>query len=193
MIALPTKIYAHGGVVLEEDICVIKIEIFSAHFRIYQPKARQHQEFCEDIPEVDETVFVMEYEHSSLSQTPIEFRIIKDVTELGRYAKMKNVEEIKNLDSVTVFYQPPKLDPDIFTAIHQFEEPGWFIGIVTATHPELNKTYTAMFPFEVGFSGFGYLPLFVALITFLQIYYLFTTGQLTRWKDKWKSLKQLEH
>ena len=95
MIALPTKIYAHGGVVLEEDICVIKIEIFSAHFRIYQPKARQHQEFCEDIPEVDETVFVMEYEHSSLSQTPIEFRIIKDVTELGRYAKMKNVEEIK--------------------------------------------------------------------------------------------------
>ena len=85
------------------------------------------------------------------------------------------------------------LKTDIFTAIHQFEEPGWFIGIVTATHPELNKTYTAMFPFEVGFSGFGYLPLFVALITFLQIYYLFTTGQLTRWKDKWKSLKQLEH
>lgn len=181
------KANAHGGVVLEEDLCVIKIEVFSAHFKIYQPQVRQHQEFCEDLPEVAETVFVMEYAHSSLREASIEFRIIRDITGLRRFAKMENIKQINDLESATVFYQAPSLDPDIFTAVYQFDKPGWFIGIVTARHPELNKTYTAMFPFEVGFSGFGYLPLFAALITLIQIYYLFTTGQLARWKEKWKS------
>ena len=181
------KASAHGGVVLEEDLCVIKIEVFSAHFKIYQPQVRQHQEFCEDLPEVAETVFVMEYAHSSLREASIEFRIIRDITGLGRFAKMENIKQIKDLESATVFYQAPSLDPDIFTAVYQFDEPGWFIGIVTAQHPGLGKTYAAMFPFEVGFAGFGYLPLFGALIIFIQIYYLFTNGQLARWKEKWNA------
>ncbi|MAQ21372.1 MAG: hypothetical protein CMD52_07730 [Gammaproteobacteria bacterium] len=189
LITLPAKAYAHGGVVLEEDICVIKIEVFSAHFKIYQPQTSQHQEFCEDIPSTDETVFVMEYEHSSLSETYIEFRIINDVTGLGRFAKLEDVNKIQNLESATVFHQSPKKDPDIFTAIHSFNKAGWYIGIVTANHPGTNKTYTATFPFEVGFSGFGYLPLFISLILLLQIYYLFTTGQLARWIDTWNSQK----
>ena len=184
-IAAAPEVEAHGGVVLEEDICVIQIEVFRAHFKVYQPRVRQHEEFCEDLPEVDETVFVMEYAHSSLAESPIDFRIIKDVTGLERFARLEDVQQIEDLDAATVFYQAPVVDPDVFTVVHRFEEPGWFIGIVTAEHPTLGKTYTAMFPFEVGFSGFGYLPIFAGLIILAQLYYLFTTGLLSRWRNRW--------
>lgn len=180
-----SDVRAHGGVILEEDLCVIQIEVFRAHFKVYQPRVREHEEFCEDLPEVAETVFVMEYAHSSLAEVPIEFRIIRDVTGLERFARMEDVRQIEDLDAATVFYQPPVLDPDVFTVVHRFDEPGWFIGIVTAEHPTLGKTYAAMFPFEVGFSGFGYLPLFAALIVLAQLYYLFATGQLARWRERW--------
>ena len=181
----PSRTAAHGGVYLEEDLCVIQIEVFEAHFKVYQPRVRQHEEFCEDLPEVDETVFVLEYANSPLAQAPIDFRIIKDVTGLGRFARLEDVERIEDLDAATVFYGPPVIDPDVFTVVHHFDEPGWFIGIVTAKHPTLGKTYTAVFPFEVGFTGLGYLPLFGGLIILAQLGYWLMTGQLTRWRERW--------
>ena len=39
---------AHGGVVAEEDLCVIEIGVYRAHFTIYQPESRASEEFCED-------------------------------------------------------------------------------------------------------------------------------------------------
>ena len=55
--------FGHGGVVEEDDLCVIKIGYLRAHFKIYVPAERQHQEYCEDIPVRGDSVFVMEYQH----------------------------------------------------------------------------------------------------------------------------------
>ncbi|MDZ7685760.1 MAG: hypothetical protein U5O39_12760 [Gammaproteobacteria bacterium] len=41
---------AHGGVVLEDDMCVIKIGFLKAHFTLYQPAARGNEEFCGEVP-----------------------------------------------------------------------------------------------------------------------------------------------
>ena len=52
---------AHGGVAFQEDLCVINIDFLQAHFTVFQPETRESDEFCEDIPNVSRSVFVMEY------------------------------------------------------------------------------------------------------------------------------------
>ena len=175
---------AHGGVVDEGDLCVIKVNYLRAHFKIYQPRVTGHEQFCEDLPVASESVFVMEYLHDSLSTMPIEFRIIRDVTGKGRFARLEDVENIDDIESATVFYQPPILEPDVYTVIHEFVEEGDFIGIVSARNLETGKVYAAVFPFEVGFTGWGYWPLFVGLLVLLQIQYLTMRGRLRRWFSK---------
>ena len=73
---------AHGSVVDDEDICQLEIGFLKAHFKIYLPRTHDREEFCEDLPETTESLFVMEYEHDKLSTMPIDFRIIRDVTGL---------------------------------------------------------------------------------------------------------------
>ena len=175
---------AHGGVVLEEDICVINMGFLSAHFTIYQPETRASEEFCEDIPDVTQTVFVMEYLHSSLREMPLDFRVIRDVTGIGVFARWEDVAAIEDLDAATVFYEPAAVrDEAIFTVEHRFDAPGWYIGIVTTIYPETGRTYETVFPFEVG-TNWGYLPLFVLLGIGAQILFLIFTGTAARWWAK---------
>lgn len=181
LLALPVMVSAHGGVVEEDDLCVIKVNYLRAHFKIYQPQVSGHQQFCEDLPVASESVFVMEYEHDSLAIMPIDFRIIRDVTGKGRFARMEDVERIADLNAATVFYRQPGVEPDVYTVLHDFAEEGDFIGIVSARHPETGKLYSAVFPFEVGFTGFGYWPLIIGLLVVIQIQYLAMTGRLRRW------------
>ena len=177
---------AHGGVVQEDDLCVIKVNYLRAHFKIYQPRTSGHKQFCEDLPLASESVFVMEYQHDALKSMPIDFRIIRDVTGKGRFARMVDVEEIDDLDRVTVFYQEAVVEPDVFTVLHEFSEEGEFIGIVSATQPDTSKVYAAVFPFEVGFTGIGYWPFFIAVLALLQLQYLVMSGRLKRWtKGRW--------
>ena len=44
--------WAHGGVGIEDDKCILRIGSDRAHFAGYQPEHRASQEFCEDFPEV---------------------------------------------------------------------------------------------------------------------------------------------
>jgi len=179
---------AHGGVVLEEDICVIQLGFFRAHFTIYQPQTRANEEFCEDIPDVTSTVFVMDYLHASMKEVPVDFRIIKDVQDLGVFAKWEDITGIENIDSATVFYQPPVIRPDaVFTAEHEFMEAGRYIGIVTTRHPTLDRTYNSVFPFRVGGSNNYYLALFIALVVLIQGHFWISNGGLARLRARLSS------
>lgn len=178
---------AHGGVVLEDDLCVIKVNYLRAHFKIYQPRVSGHEQFCEDLPVASESVFVMEYQHDALASMPIDFRIIRDVTGKGRFARIEDVSQIEDIDDATVFYQEAVVEPDVFTIIHDFAEEGDFIGIVSATQPDTRKVYAAVFPFEVGFTGVGYWPFFIGVLVLLQLQYLLMSGRLKRWMKNRRS------
>ena len=167
------------------DLCLINIGYLSAHFKIYLPRTRQQEEFCEDLPEATESVFVMEYMRGALAQMGIDFRIIRDVTGLGRFTQWEDVAQIDDLDTATVFYQPSIIEPDVFTIVHQFEQSGWYIGIVTAT--DSDKIYTAVFPFKVGSIGIGYWPFLIGLMILIQLTYWFMSGSFTRWRDRWNN------
>ncbi len=117
---VPILAQSHGGVVEEEDLCVIKVNYLRGHFKIYQPLTSGHREYCEDLPDATESVFVMEYLHDSLGEAAVDFRIIRDVTGKGRFARWDDVQAIDNLEAATVFYQPPLIDPDVLTVIHDF-------------------------------------------------------------------------
>ena len=171
---------AHGGVVFEEDLCVINIGYLQAHFKIYLPQQRQRQEFCEDIPATGESLFVMEYLHPGLDETTIDFRVIRNVTGLGRFAMWEDVARIADLEDVTVFYRAPAVVPGVYSVVHRFDEPGEFIGIVTAVPDDASAPYTAVFPFQVGFTGFGVWPLVLIAIAVLQLHLWYASGRLQR-------------
>jgi hypothetical protein len=38
-----------------------------------------------------------------------------------------------------------------------------------------------VFPFEVGYTGFGYWPWLVAVLLLVQLQYLYMSGRLARW------------
>ncbi len=178
---------AHGGVVEEEDLCIIKVNYLRGHFKIYQPLIDGHREYCEDLPNATESVFVMEYMHDSLARAAVDFRIIHDVTGKGRFARWEDVAAIDDIDAVTVFYREPAIDPDVLTVLHEFAEEGDYIGIVTASVAGDATVYRAVFPVEVGFTGFGYWPLFAVLLVAMQIQYLLMSGRIRRWREQRKS------
>jgi hypothetical protein len=179
----PQYAQAHGGVVEEEDLCVIKVNYLRGHFKIYQPLIDGHNEYCEDLPNATETVFVMEYLHDSLGEAAVDFRIIRDVTGKGRFARWEDVAEIDDLEAVTILYREPTVDPDVLTVIHDFKEEGDFIGIVTANVDGDQKIYRAVFPFEVGYTGLGYWPFFILLLLAIQLQYFFMGGRFKRWRE----------
>ena len=178
----PQQAAAHGGVVADGDLCIIKISYLQAHFKIYQPLIDGHEEYCEDLPSATDSVFVMEYMHKELATVPIEFRIIHDVTGKGRFAIWQDILEIDDLDGVTVFYQAPVIEPDVFTVIYNFEEEGDYIGIVTAKPNSGDREHIAVFPFEVGYTGLGYWPLIIIAVLLIQFQYLLMSGRISRWR-----------
>ena len=184
LVLLPAQVSAHGGVVEEDDLCVIKVNYLRAHFKIYQPQVSAHEQYCEDIPAAAESVFVMEYLHDSLSTMPVDFRIIRDITGKGRFARLEDVNAIADIEAVTVFYQPPVVESYVYTVNYEFVEEGDFIGIVSARNPESGKVYAAVFPFEVGFTGIGYWPFFIGLLLLIQLQYLYMGGRLKKWLGK---------
>ena len=173
--------FAHGGVVEEDDLCVIKINYLKGHFKIYQPLTDGHRDYCEDLPNATESVFVMEFLHDGLASVPLEFRIIRDVTGKGRFARWDDVRAIGDLDAVTEYYRAPAVEPDVLTVVHDFAAEGNYIGIVTANADEPDRVYRAVFPFEVGYTGLGYWPWIVAAVLLVQLQYLLMSGRLRRW------------
>lgn len=175
----------HGGVVAEDDLCLIEIGVFSAHFTIYQPKTRASEEFCEEVPDVANALFVLDYLHDSLDTVPVDFRIIRDVQERTIYASWEDILQIPDLDAVTEYYQAPRLYPGGSLSVeHDFDTPGWYIGIVTTRHPTLDRRYQAVFGFHVGPRGVGYWPLLILVILAVQAHYWVSGGGYARWKQR---------
>ncbi|MCZ6617521.1 MAG: hypothetical protein O7E57_05270 [Gammaproteobacteria bacterium] len=177
----PATASAHGGVVFEEDVCVLEIGFLQAHFTGYQPQSRGSEEFCEDLPDLGDSVFVIDYLHEFLKEMPVDFRIVTDSQNLGMYAKWEDIVNLDDIEGDTVFYQPPTRWRDgVLNVSHDFTISGGYIGIVTAQHPTEDKLYNAVFFFHVGATDYGYFPLFLGFAIFAQLVYWFNKGVFNR-------------
>jgi hypothetical protein len=179
---LSAPVWAGGGMVLREDKCIIQIGFYEAHFTAYQPQTRGNEQFCQELPDVGETLFVLDYLHGSMKEVPIDFRIIKDVTDLGKYVRMSDIEAIDDLNPLTVFYREPTVHSDASLSVeHTFAAPGNYIGIVTAGHPTKDAIYSAVFPFTVGKTDYTRLMLYALLIAWsMSLAYIFVRRRRAR-------------
>jgi len=176
----PSLLQAHGSVTPEDDICIIQIGYYKAHFKMYLPQSKGHKEYCEDIPGTGETIFVMEYEHSGLGAVPVDFRIVRNVTGNGVFTNLEDILKINDLDAITVVHHEAAVQPDVFTIRYDFQEQGEFVGVVNVRNPDTGKLYTAVFPFEVGFAGVGWWVWFVLIAIALQANYFLMSGRFKR-------------
>ncbi len=171
----------HGGVVAEEDLCLLKMGFLQAHFTLFLPDSHGSEEFCEEVPRAGRALFVVEYLHEMMKEMPIEFRVVRDEQGFGIFANWDDVTSIPDLDAQTVFHRPLAAEPTGWVAVsHTFEETGGYIGVVVAENPANGKIYNSVFYFEVGNAGYGYIPLFVALIVVAQLLFFASTGYLQR-------------
>lgn len=125
---------AHGGLSMDQDKCKLTLGRYQMHFAGYQLDA-QRSEFCEDIPNVAETIIVLDAVDDVLRDMPIEVVIARKgaaPTEPGP------VE----------FRLPPQIYPKgTLTLRHQFKEAGDYVGLVYAGD---KRQHAAVFPFAVG-------------------------------------------
>ena len=157
--------FGHGGVSVEDDVCIIKIDRYKAHFTGYLPKERATQEFCEDIPIATESIFVIDFISDELRDMELDFRIVRDVNDIGvsaTYADLGGEDAIKQ---ASVYYQEPRqFHKGILNVRYTFIQQGGYIGIVNAHHLETGLKYTSVFPFSVGTVDYArYIQYFVLL------------------------------
>ncbi len=151
LLLLPSLLPAAGGVVMEGEQCTMHIDFYSTRFTAYQPNSQGSQEFCDELPDTGLTLFALDYLHPSLKLVPVDFRIIRNTTDQGRFALWEDVAKLGDLQALTVFYKGPAIEGDASLQVeYEFAEPGAYIGIVTAGHPSSDQVYRSVFPFEVG-------------------------------------------
>ena len=148
--------FAHGGVSVEDDTCIMTIGPYRAHFTGYQPQARASQEFCEDIPVVANAIIVLDFISRPLREMAVDFRIVRDVNEIGISAVYADLGSAQEIEQATMFHRAAERFPrGSFDLEITFDEPGRFIGVLTAVD---NKTgtareYISVFPFSVGLTN----------------------------------------
>ena len=180
------RIHAHGGVVYEEDQCVLKLGFMNLHFTGFQITSQNRREFCEDIPTIGETLFVIDSLHDYLGEMAVEFRILRDVKKFGEYANMDDIKSLGDLTEATEFVLPFANYPDgIIIANYQFVEPGDYIGVVTAVPKDSGAvSYEAAFFFRVGGRSYWQLVAFALALGMLHISYLAGNGSLSWFRNK---------
>lgn len=145
---------AHGRLGAAEGRCRLFIGPDIMNFTGYLPEASKN-EFCEDIPSTGPMIMVLDAEQPELRDMKVELRIVKDV---GSEDK-----ENENLEAVTVAYREPKTYPGgTINFSHTFDDPGYFVGIVTVTGDH-GERWVSRFPFSVGKSFMRDLPYYTLL------------------------------
>ena len=147
----PTRGDAHGGVSIEDDRCIMSIGPYRAHFTGYQPKVRGAKEFCEDIPVVADAIIVLDFVSQALRDMRVDFRILRDVNNVGVTATYTDLGSIEDIESATVAYRPSQRYPNgNFDVSLKFDTAGSFIGVLSAVDPGTGREYVSVFPFSVG-------------------------------------------
>ena len=159
--------YAHGGVSIENDACILKIGPYLFHFTGYQPETSKTEEFCEDIPLPGAAIVVLEHVDMALRKMLTDFRIIKDYKGLGISARIEQLDGIDVLKEHTVFYKKPSTYPrGTINVVTSFEK-GRYIGMVGVRDPSNNKEYVAIFPFSVGYRGLTKILKYIGYVVLL--------------------------
>ena len=114
----------------------------------------------------------------------VDFRIIRDVNNIGRFAGWSDVQAISDIESATVYYQNASIeDSGYYRASYEFEEGGTYIGIVTARLPSEEVRHNAVFIFK-WVVRLGNHPFFILLLLLCQGCYWYYNGGYERYRER---------
>lgn len=151
-------VWAHGGASVEADTCRIEVGPHLVHFTAYQPQLTGTTEFCNDIPELGNTIIVFDYEGKALRNMTVEFEITKEP------------------EGTRIFYQAPTTNPTgTYNTAINFTDPSKYLAHVTLVNE--GQKVDAHVPFTVGgaksgLSGTTYFVIAVVLFALGYIFYL---------------------
>jgi len=145
LFANTTAVYAHGGVSIEFDTCVLKIGSYRMHLTGYQPETAMGEEFCEDIPKTGNAIIVLDYVDNPLRDMTAGVRVI----EKDSWPAAQSPEGDDR--AKTIVDMPPKIYKTGSVKIERrFDKPGYFVGFLTA-EKEGQEKLVSRFPFSVGY------------------------------------------
>lgn len=172
----PLDAEAHGGVSIEDDTCIMTIGPYRAHFSGYQPKLRASEEFCEDIPVVADAIIVLDFISRPLRTMQVDFRIVRDVNNIGVNATYADLGSAADIDAATVVYRAAeRYRNGNFEVSLNFDSAGSFIGVMTAADSASGTVYISVFPFSVGKSDlWGSLKWVLAVLALGLVAYVFS-------------------
>ncbi|ATQ66681.1 hypothetical protein CQW49_01285 [Methylosinus trichosporium OB3b] len=146
--------FAHDGVKLEQDTCVLKVGPVKVHFIGYQNKG-EPQEFCDDIARTGPTVIALSA--MELDRLPDSYIVQNQAPAAPSAAPSVDLREIaigvrivKDVGEATEFYAPPKIYRNAtMTFEHDFREAGKYAAIITVADRD-GQEWSGRFPFTVG-------------------------------------------
>lgn len=181
--ATASSAFAHGGVKLEQDTCVVTVGPVTVHFIGYQRKG-EPEEFCNDIAQTGPTVIALSAMESGRlpdsyivqNQTPAAAPTTPavDLREIAigvRIVKAVGEEKEKaDVGAATEFYAPPKIYRNAtLTFEHDFKDAGTYVAIITVADSKGNE-WSSRFPFTVGvFSLWNTLEYILYAIGFVSL------------------------
>ena len=171
-------VYAHGGVSLEDDLCIMRIGQYRAHFTGYQPRARASQEFCEDIPELGEAIIVLDFLDSALRGMQIEFQVLSNPSDKGAKTELDDISmALENESHQILKVDAGKYPSGSFSTELLIEDPGWYVGVLTATAPGRGTVEISVFPFSVGIRDYSGLISWMVAIVILSVIFYFASAR----------------
>lgn len=170
-VGMSSKTYAHGGVSVEDDGCVMRIGPYRAHFTGYQPELRATQEFCEDIPETASAIIVLDFIDNVLRKQDMSFYLLRDTKGLGKKATFESLGSMDAVRSECILCIEPQQYPrGTITLDFPFTEGGWYVGVLEAHDVESGEVHHSVFPFQVGvrhYWGYVFAGLIVIALSVL--------------------------
>jgi hypothetical protein len=160
---------ARGDLLPDKDSCVLKIGPELMYFAGYQPGDPQQRKFCEDAPQLGETIFVFDYAVPELREMNAGFRIMRQ-TDDG--------EDPIDTEAATAASLAPQIYPKgTFSFAHVFTQPGDFVGVVTVDGAA-GEHWKARFPFSVGKRRLEISPYYLIAAAGLLALFLFVSSRM---------------
>ena len=148
---MPSILLAHGGVSIEDDVCIIKLSNYKAHFTGYMPEKRGMREYCESFPVTGRAIIAIDFISGELREQRIQFEVAKDFTGKGADVTAADLEGDNSIK-----YQESLVHSDIagfrnsgtISFPVDLDSKGWYIGVMRIVSED-GITGESVFPFNV--------------------------------------------
>lgn len=178
----PALAFAHGGVSIEDDMCVIKLTNYKAHFTGYMPEQRGVREFCESFPVTGTAVIAIDFISGELREQRIMFEVARDFT--GKGAKvtpedLQGDQQTRYEEALIHRESAAFRDTGTINFSVDLDTKGWYIGVMKIVSDD-GVVGESVFPFNVAPSTAWRFFLIIPGVLILVLGLLWVSGNFRR-------------